>query len=572
MKRSGLFEFDTAPEPRRVIDFGWSSIKLALVKPNGGQVELIGARRFVTLEAEGRTNPQIEGEIQEALVSLGDAPIVVIVPSHQIQSHWVDSAAQVSGLRPDGLRSDVSMGRGEGRWIAEASRSVIEGYMGMLGALRDEVVQVVSTGQAMAAAHRYFNRTIPSAALVDVGAGSTVVALLDRGRLVFEGHFPIAGEAFVEAASRAMGLEFAEAERWVMELGAPEKGELTPKPRWMDAEVRNWGEFLARVLEEGAPQAWGSEASPGLWVVGGGSRVVGVAEEAERLSGASRSPFPEDRLGGVDADWTFYLGVAGAALTTRRSGVSDGGLAPPELASQWRQTRMARAGWIAAMVVVSLWLVLSLGAGIRLSLELGRETRKLNYVEAMEAERIRLMGRLAARREEMSKFEGVLDRWGNGWCLLGNVGTVTAAAMDQGAWVTLIADDVSYQTAPPFVPPVAPTPPGETNAPPVEVPRPWTPPAGLDRVVSRGLMAEVVFQEARDASDGFDTIFGALREESQFQSVDRRSPVETRVLVDPAFHPEGAAFTLEAQWNANAPILEFSPSRVDTAREQEVAP
>lgn len=146
------------------------------------------------------------------------------------------------------------------------------------------------------------------------------------------------------------------------------------------------------------------------------------------------------------------------------------------------------------------------------------------------------------------------------------------AAVDRDAWVTLIADDVSYRTAPPFVPPAVPAPPGETNAPPVEVPKPWTPPSGLDRVISRGLMAEVVFQGAGDAANGFDAIFGSLRQQSQFLSVDRLSPIETRVLVDPAFHPEGAAFTLEAQWSANGPFLEFSSIRVEMARDPEVAP
>lgn len=146
--------------------------------------------------------------------------------------------------------------------IVAAPRSLVDSHLNAIreAGLRPTVLDVQPFTLARSLGRKPAESRDQAQAFVDVGAGTTDIAIFFRGSLVFTRIVQIGGNDFTMAVASGMGVEFEEAER------------------------------LKRSIRDGAPGVPGREAAGGQWVFGSEEMDRWLVPVAERLaSEVSRS-------------------------------------------------------------------------------------------------------------------------------------------------------------------------------------------------------------------------------------------------------------------------------------------
>jgi type IV pilus assembly protein PilM len=168
----------------------------------------------------------------------------------------------------------------------------------------------------------YGNMGTGICALIDFGAGTTKLTLVERDKTTFTRDLRQSGSQITQSIAEALGVSFDEAES--IKLNDPENAQITTVMRQF---IYQTVEEVSRTLDFAVSQASGSNLL-GVYVCGGGSRLPGLMEMLEEklpvpvqplnpiqnISGSGR------KMSGAMIRELSYLGAVSVGLALRKKG------------------------------------------------------------------------------------------------------------------------------------------------------------------------------------------------------------------------------------------------------------
>jgi Tfp pilus assembly PilM family ATPase len=540
------------------VDPGSHSIKILLVEELFGRVRVLRSR-LVDLQEEGLlSGEEIQRHVQEVLRDFGSHPVALTLPQHQSLSQVVDLQAAVgaevrrlieeetvklSGLSESAIIYDYAPLGPFGKyhcpyWVTLCQETEVLQEVRRIGLAEEDICEVTTTANALAAAYRTTPPGSDRVVLVDLGATNTVVAVLNGHQAVHASSFPLGSEGFTEeiAARRNCSLEGAESIKSSEDLLNETNGNAP-----LAARVGIWFRELQRVINEShAEQEGGASPSDAGQVVlsGGGALQPGLIDHLNRL-GATRFSLwpseedPQDRP--VPARFAVAFGTALQAFGKNPQSAS---LLPVELRAAWKKHRtleLLHSG--SAMVVVLTALLLAFGTWQKLRWLSHKKTLLAETQTALEKARATdsLTGLLFQQYEALRP---ILQRQRETWDTLKAVSALQQARSNQSFWYLLFADEQSYYSA---------RLPASTNPPaPATTATNFPPPR-------YGFVAEICVPEEPEAMRRtLSQIVTDLKKYPLFRNVDALSADRRRNLVDPKLVVPDRTAALELELVENA--------------------
>lgn len=542
---------------RRVVDFGWSAVKLVGVSTGRSRVRFVGAQQLgFGPDSDAET---FEVTLQNALIDVGEGPITVVAPSYRARSGLIGSAPD-SPFATDRLEGEIrnptasllsavtelpgASGDRSLKWRCEADAGVIQGYVDQLGAHAEELDRVVTVGQALAAARIRLSSSSSDTVLIHFGmASTTLVGVVGGRRIAHESSFPIGVESFLNPEGGT---------------GAREDASLEDLARSLELDsdaLETWWRHVADCLatwDSQGSEAWLSDSPFEIWMSGEGALIPGVRELVANRAGRAPLDWRANLDWEFDADIQTFLPAIGAGLAGRSSGVSRYGLAPRENVQRWKRVRLGHRLESLATVLVAGSMVGLVACSLRLQARAHRMEQRIETWRTAMSRFEEMGSRGATRRQQESRLEPLNSRQRDHLRMIAGLDAIGRALRDEDAWAVVIADDLSYADSL-FVDPVPPvqtnTPPSDaTNAPPVEVPVPKParkPSLPVERRAT-GMVAEVVL-ETYDRQRVTE-IIERLQSEPIFSKVDQAPPARRRDWAPAEYAPEGSWFLLDGEW------------------------
>lgn len=231
--------------PKIGLDIGSASIKLAELAPTGKKWKL---ETMASMQTPANWMANAKTNLSATAVTLAkiykeagahSKKVVVSIPEEQVFSHVIDLPLmsdeeveqalqwQVEQYIPIPLdqaiwshqiirRDEVGNG-GIEVMIVATPKSVVELYRQVVEAADLEVIAMET--ELMATARAALLPTSPLALVVDIGAKTTDMGLVQNGNLLFSRAIPTAGEAFTRAIKSDLGLESGQAEEYKATYG-----------------------------------------------------------------------------------------------------------------------------------------------------------------------------------------------------------------------------------------------------------------------------------------------------------------------------------------------------------------
>ena len=226
--------------PKIGLDIGSTSIKIAELAPNGKKWKLL---TMASMPSPSGWTSNMKGSI--AVVSQAIAKLhkeagvfgrraVVSLPEEQGSSHVIELPSmddseveqslqwQVEQFIPFPIdqavwsyqivKKDVVGGGGIEVLVAAVPKSVVEFYRTVAETAGLEVLAVET--ELMATARSVLAGSTQLGLIVDIGAKSTDMGLVQNGNLLYTRAIPTAGEAFCRAIETGLGLEASQAEEY----------------------------------------------------------------------------------------------------------------------------------------------------------------------------------------------------------------------------------------------------------------------------------------------------------------------------------------------------------------------
>lgn len=273
-KRRRLKSFDVAPLPKGAIEHGVfvdplvvAEVLKKMIKKNGVK----GRRTALSISGHGAM-------IKKVLITAGkDATVSEQVDFHASQAFQIDPAEMYydfaeMGLAPNGQDGTEVLLVGARREIVEQYVTVIKDVGMLLG--------VIEAGALSLANMFEVNYGIIDGlvALICVGASTTSVTFIDRGRLLYSHDISMGGDSFTAAVAQTMNMAWDAAESLKIsaansqgDLPAEFQRVMTETNSTIAAELRQVFNFFAA-----SPDAEGAGPVKHAFLIGGGSRTVGI--------------------------------------------------------------------------------------------------------------------------------------------------------------------------------------------------------------------------------------------------------------------------------------------------------
>jgi type IV pilus assembly protein PilM len=231
--------------PKIGIDIGSASIKLVELAPVGrNKWKLLGAAAMPSPVGGIVGNPNNLGVISQSIAKMireagvRSRKVVAALPEEQISSHVVEMPFmsddeikqalqwQVEQYIPipadkavwshQVIKKDPSSGEMEILLVA-AAKTLVNSYNQVLDQAGLEVLALET--ELMATARAEVLNDVPLSLIVDIGAKSTDLGIVQMGQLVFARTIPTAGEAFTRAIETALNMDTEQAEQYKNSYG-----------------------------------------------------------------------------------------------------------------------------------------------------------------------------------------------------------------------------------------------------------------------------------------------------------------------------------------------------------------
>ncbi|MCL5096578.1 MAG: cell division FtsA domain-containing protein, partial [Candidatus Omnitrophica bacterium] len=420
---------------------------------------------------------------------------------------------------------------------------------------RDPTISEVTT-VANALVKAYLSEGTPALrmVLVDLGATSTVVAILDHDQGVYATSFPIGGESFTGAVASLKKCPFEEAE------SLKRSQDLFTGPNELSgfmAVVDIWQKDLAKILrewEEDNPEIKSPRQAFRIRLSGGGALQMGLRQYLENHSNFVIESWPANAAAKANFSIERCAAAYGAALQSFRKKHRFASLLPPDRrVLKKRQQQLMALNWAGLSLLAVLALLLLVGTGQKLVLAYEKNSlvtdAKLALRRAQDVEAL-----IQQRELDYGNILPLLDSEKITFDTLDTLKILQRMREKKNLWFLLLSDQKSYFAGAAY------TPPGliQTN-----------PPSAIETTnhvdARAGFIAQLCLPDkGGDPLKMLNDLVTDLKKEDLFDNVDvlPASLIRTN-LVDPKLVPPDRNFTLSielAQKEVPRPMLHSEKS------------
>jgi Tfp pilus assembly PilM family ATPase len=549
------------------VDHGSQRIKLLLTETTAHGVRARQSR-IIDLQEEGLlTEDEVRREVGAAITELGEHPLALAVPQPLCISQVLDlpvvaepeikkliegETVTLGGVSEGAVLYDYRRLNPFGRhkhphWLTISREESIQQQLQRVTAAEADLKELTPAANALVGAYLASDLDASAVVLADLGARSTVVALLLDGQCVFAASFPKGSEAFTRAlaAARECSREEAEALKRTQDFLTSPKA----SPGLGEA-VDGWFHELEKLLKE-----W-RDANPDLAarfvpcrvvLSGGGARQPGLLEYLACKNGFAFAPWPVPAASDAGLPSGEFAIAFGAAVEAARE-TRHASLLPARLKANHKRLQQLMIVNALGLVLLGLTaVVLAFGLWQKASLVKRKkaliEQADLTYKQARQIEM------LAQRRNlELERLTPLLSHQKHTLDSLAALHALQQARAQREFWFVLLADQQSYARG-------ATLQPLGTNAPPdtnlfVQANPPPSKP---------GLIAELCIPADNEkALKTLSDLVTELKRTPAFKNVDALAANERKQLVDPKVLVPDRHFALaiepkEADWLPLAP-------------------
>jgi Tfp pilus assembly PilM family ATPase len=528
------------------VDLGQSRIKGVLAERKGNRIEILHAFTL-DLQDEGllgleETNRQISRILRE----MGDYPVSLVIPQHIAVSHLIalptvgrggwgrlveQETQKLTGLSESAIVYDYFRLRPFHRhrnpvWVTVSRELELDSQIKRLQSSGLEVGEVTNTGNALASVYLATHAVETRVVLVDVGAASTTVVVLQERQPVYATSFPLGGELLTEAVATARRIGFDEAEplkktRPLLEAQEP----MAP----LLAAVNNWQQELEQILSDWLKDSGGPEQAPLKVLVSGGvSLQLGLLEYLDAHSAFTYTPWKDTRAG---IDLQTYAVVYGTALSGLKSAQVRTTLLPKPLRQKRSRTRiLAGLNTLAATsLLILLALLLNDTSSRRKNLQVN--SALLADLDRAQAQTHVVSELWAQRNVHYDKLVPVVQQKRRTRDLLKTMSLMQDIRGEHEAWFVLLADGQSYLEQTTYTSPSAGAP---REARPRSLLEPTVLPQEEERAAWNRFVIEIcVPGSGREIHDTLRSVVNTFRGKGIFSNVDTLAASERRLIVDP---------------------------------------
>lgn len=273
-KRRRLKNFEVEPLPKGAIEHGLFVDPIAItdvLKKMVKKMGVKGRRTAVSISGSGAM-------IKKVVINAGkDATVMEQVDFHASQAFQIDPAEMYydyaeMGLAPNG-------GEGVEVLLVGARREIVEQYVTVI---KEAGLQlgVVEAGSLSLANMFEVNYGVIDGlvAVIAIGASSTSVIFIDRGRVLYNHELSMGGDAFTAAIAQTMNMQWEAAESLKISA-AGSQGDLPAEFQRIMAETNNaMCNEMRQVFNffASSPDAEGAGPLKHAFLIGGGSRTLGI--------------------------------------------------------------------------------------------------------------------------------------------------------------------------------------------------------------------------------------------------------------------------------------------------------
>ncbi len=568
------------------IDLGGSRIKIVFAEVRWGKLRFL-QQRIIDLQAEGLLSPEeANRHIREVVDELGNYPLALAIPQHYSQSHLVElpevgekdirdlvarETINLSGLSESAIVYDFHRLAPWDKhrnpfWVTIARENDVLDQLNRLASLEQArtYVEVTSAANALVAGALASIPTVGWVALLDLGATSTIVAIVKDGQSVFVAAVPIGGESFTNAIATAKKCTFEEAETLKRTQNLL-TGPLT-EPSFQSV-VDVWQRDLEKMLRDWLEDNYDSNSGQEINFIlsGGGSQQPGLLEYLNNRSAFDYHPWPAvESTEGAERGGEFAIarGLACQALTN--SLLSCSLLPEGHKVVKKQQRILMRCNWAALCALLVLLVLFLVGMAYKTVLGHYKHDVLDNADQALK-KAVVIESMIQQKEADYARSIPVLECQKRTVDLLRSLLIMQQLRERRDISFVLFADSASY-----FAGGVAPAPvtntviPGLTSV---------TAPATNTNVVSLpgDIVVEVTIPDASgDKLKELSTLVSELKKERLYRNVDVLASNQRMTnFIDPKRITPDKYYSLSivlAEREVSKPILKAPPKTNQTAR------
>ncbi|MBI3851095.1 MAG: pilus assembly protein PilM [Verrucomicrobia bacterium] len=454
------------PPTRRllVIDPGSRCIKVLLVNKLMGRVRVLRHRSFDLAEGSVLTPEELSRLLETVLQEFGRMPVAISLPQQlsisqvidlprvgpeQVKALIEEETVKLSGLSESGIVYDYGKLKPFGKyqnpfWVTFAKEEEILMEVSRLVGIGGHLCEIITPANALIATYQAAQPRPENALLVELGATSTVVAIVAQGQGVYALSYPIGGNTFTEAIATQQNcsLEAAKSLKYSQNLFAA--GAAIPG---LCSVVDGWRTELEKILQDWLrenPELGLSVDSFRIILGGGGARQPGLMEYLNAKSQLRFTPWPS--LSGELGELTLerYAVAYGVALKRLGPSLPSASLFPADLREarkrQSTQALLQSVNWALLLVVA---LVLLFGTAQKFNLTqkkqalLKQSQAVLEEAKGVETLNRRLEDAYERLRPVLKLQKRTVDK-------LSTLALLQKVRDDKKLWFVLFADQESY--------------------------------------------------------------------------------------------------------------------------------
>jgi Tfp pilus assembly PilM family ATPase len=515
------------------VDFGSSHIKILYAEDCFGRVRLL-RHHVMDLQEEGLLSAdEVNRHLRDWAGEIGEEPVALVLAQHLSLAHIIDlprasqkdmramiqrDTVNFSGLSETSTVSDYRRLRPFGKvqnpyWVGIAKEQEVQKLLGRLGSeeSRSPVCDVVSAATALAAAFLAQEPGADRVVLADLGATSTVVAILDQGQCIYTSSYPIGSESFTSAIASLQKCSFEEAEAIKRAMNLFTGAEVQPG---FLSVVNVWLQDLVKLLKEWEgtnPEIHLLNPPCRIYVSGGGSCQPGLMDYLKSKRGLNIDVWPQPPELSPDAPVARYAIAWGAVLGCFGKTESGCSLLPLDMRRYKKRADLLMSmNWMCLGVCAVLLCLLALGSAHKLFLG-SRIADMASDAKAalIKAEDIELL--VQNREQEYGKMLPVAEAQKKTMDVIQTLQYMQQMRESKDMWFLLLADQASYMDG-------AAQPPPDTNA----LTSGYAPIKGTNQAARNSLvMGLTISGQPEERLAVVRDIRASLKKQPLYQQVDR---------------------------------------------------
>jgi Tfp pilus assembly PilM family ATPase len=530
-----------------VLDPGHRSIKILLATRRKGEVQ-VTQHRLMDLPEGDRAGPEALSKRVEGLLSeFGSVPVSLSLPQQLSIYQVIDlpqvdlekikvlikqETAKFTGLSEGRIVYDYGKLNPFGKyqnpyWVTFAKEEEVLGEASRLAGVGERVCEIITPANALIATYQSLPSQSDNALLVELGATSTVVALVVQKQPAYAIHYPMGGDAF----SEAIASEKSRASQAPQPLKLKENNanEQFGSPGLRSA-VDGWRSELEKILRDWLrenPELNLSANSFRVLLSGGGACKPGLLNYLRSTSHLRFTEWPKSPVGQTELPLGRYAIAYGVAIKSIGVSFPSASLFPTDL----REARKSRSAqeWLQKVtwtLLIAVALLLLFGTAQKLSLA-GKKQALLKKSQTVlrDARDVEALHR--QWEESYEQLRPVLKEQRRTMDALATLSQLQRVRGDKKLWYVLFADQKSYftgQTTP------LPEPVTVLNFDTITNPAPAANPTPVGKY---GYIAELSLAEEGEAMrQTLSKVVSELKNNPAFTNVDTLSLDQRKFLVN----------------------------------------